>query len=545
MNDTAVLYTVVKPPKRSPEIIAEKKKDTAIKPAELLQKDTIALVKKQAGKPDSTLVSKNNAKNNDTSRPANKLHAPANQNNVVKSKTAGRDTTLIAKKTEPAPIRAAGKPVAKKDSSLLAVNAAAHKKDSVAKGKKLFSLFGGREKTNVAKADRKDTIILMNSGKPTTVKPLAKAADAKKDSTALALAKRQEAAQKDSSINIGAAVTIDKTPAQNNAVENRKDTVKLVNKTAIARPPVEQKPDTSFNPPAKRLRPFVNKVAELLTDTSYIAVFVDESKEKFDTIRISIPFNELLAFSRMQTTVAAQINAADKKLKETIAQQSVDTGQSLNKKADSIPVSLPLTDRKSTADSNANARSKVTNTDSAAELSARIKTEATNAEKIHADSLKALQQVARNNSPIKDSGIAKRSADSIVVAGVPATAMKNDSVSITDSTRPSKPVAQTALLNTDCKEIASDADIDKLRIKMLVVGTDEDRTALAKRLFKQKCLLTKQVRALSELFKTDEGKYKWLDATYPFVSDAGNFPALGDIIKDEYYLNRFKAMLRH
>jgi hypothetical protein len=53
------------------------------------------------------------------------------------------------------------------------------------------------------------------------------------------------------------------------------------------------------------------------------------------------------------------------------------------------------------------------------------------------------------------------------------------------------------------------------------------------------------VRALSELFKTDEGKYKWLDAVYPFVSDAGNFSALGELIKDEYYLNRFKAMLRH
>ena len=50
---------------------------------------------------------------------------------------------------------------------------------------------------------------------------------------------------------------------------------------------------------------------------------------------------------------------------------------------------------------------------------------------------------------------------------------------------------------------------------------------------------------LRELFATDEGKYKWFDAVYPHVSDTGNFPLLGELIKDEYFLNRFKAMIRH
>ncbi len=75
--------------------------------------------------------------------------------------------------------------------------------------------------------------------------------------------------------------------------------------------------------------------------------------------------------------------------------------------------------------------------------------------------------------------------------------------------------------------------------------TDEDRIALAKKIFKQKCFLVLQVKALSELFKSDEGKYKWFDAAYPFVSDTGNFVSLGELIRDDYYLSRFKAMLRH
>jgi hypothetical protein len=80
---------------------------------------------------------------------------------------------------------------------------------------------------------------------------------------------------------------------------------------------------------------------------------------------------------------------------------------------------------------------------------------------------------------------------------------------------------------------------------MLLVVTDEERIGLAKKVFKQKCFLVKQVKALSELFKNDEGKYKWFDAVYPFVSDSGNFSSLAELIKDGYYLNRFKAMLRN
>ena len=100
-------------------------------------------------------------------------------------------------------------------------------------------------------------------------------------------------------------------------------------------------------------------------------------------------------------------------------------------------------------------------------------------------------------------------------------------------------------LHSDCKETALDEDIDKLRIKMLLVTTDEEKIGLAKKVFRQKCFLTKQVKALSELFKSDEGKYKWFDAVYPFVADNGNFNKLGELIKDEYYMNRFKAMLRN
>jgi Domain of unknown function (DUF4476) len=104
--------------------------------------------------------------------------------------------------------------------------------------------------------------------------------------------------------------------------------------------------------------------------------------------------------------------------------------------------------------------------------------------------------------------------------------------------------APIVIPNSNCRETAWDSDIDKLRVKMLAAKTDDDKIAAAKKLFAKKCVTTKQVNALSELFSTDEHKYKWLDACYAFTNDSYNYPLLLPVLKEEYYINRFKAMIR-
>lgn len=98
--------------------------------------------------------------------------------------------------------------------------------------------------------------------------------------------------------------------------------------------------------------------------------------------------------------------------------------------------------------------------------------------------------------------------------------------------------------NKDCKGFASDYDIDKLRIKMLAIANDDDKIYEARTLFKIKCISVIQVKALSEVFKSDGGKYKLFDATYAYVSDKGNFMQLQSLLTDQYYINRFKAMIQ-
>ncbi len=105
--------------------------------------------------------------------------------------------------------------------------------------------------------------------------------------------------------------------------------------------------------------------------------------------------------------------------------------------------------------------------------------------------------------------------------------------------------ASAPLVNSDCKSFASEDDFMKLRKKMASANNGEKMIEAAKKVFKIKCFDTEQVKNLSVLFLKDEGKYAFFDLVYPFVSDAQNFPTLQVQLTDEYYINRFKVMIRH
>lgn len=107
-----------------------------------------------------------------------------------------------------------------------------------------------------------------------------------------------------------------------------------------------------------------------------------------------------------------------------------------------------------------------------------------------------------------------------------------------------KPEKKVEMINSDCRGLAIDADVDKLRIKMLAENNVDDRIAAARKYFKTKCFYTKQIRSLSELFLSDEGRYRFFDAAFPFAVDTDNFKQLVSLLSDEYFVNRFKAMVR-
>jgi Domain of unknown function (DUF4476) len=101
-----------------------------------------------------------------------------------------------------------------------------------------------------------------------------------------------------------------------------------------------------------------------------------------------------------------------------------------------------------------------------------------------------------------------------------------------------------AVAKNNCLSIASDNDFLKLRKKMAAETKDDGMIDEAKKQFKTKCFTVSQIKNLSALFLNDNGKYNFFDAAYMHVSDPENFSSLAAELKDEYYINRFKAMLR-
>ncbi|HRG82236.1 MAG TPA: hypothetical protein PLO99_06935 [Chitinophagaceae bacterium] len=129
---------------------------------------------------------------------------------------------------------------------------------------------------------------------------------------------------------------------------------------------------------------------------------------------------------------------------------------------------------------------------------------------------------------------------------VTADTVKQAEVKKADPVKEEKPLITTGSVTPvkTCTSVAEEADFLRLRKKMAAATSDDGMIAEARKLFKTKCFTTIQVRNLGALFLTDEGRYRFFDAAYPFVSDPVQFGSLESELKDTYYINRFKVMLR-
>ncbi len=105
-------------------------------------------------------------------------------------------------------------------------------------------------------------------------------------------------------------------------------------------------------------------------------------------------------------------------------------------------------------------------------------------------------------------------------------------------------VITSSTTNSDCKAFADNNDFLKLRKRMASESSDENMIKVAKKYFKSKCFSTEQIKNLSFLFLTNQGKYEFFDAAFAFASDSEKYYTLESQLTDTYYLNRFKAMVQ-
>jgi hypothetical protein len=126
----------------------------------------------------------------------------------------------------------------------------------------------------------------------------------------------------------------------------------------------------------------------------------------------------------------------------------------------------------------------------------------------------------------------------------PPLSALGDSLQVRDTIRKEIAPPKLQVINSDCRSFATEDDFYKLRKKMTAEDSDEAMIAVAKKAFRTKCYSTEQVKNLGVLFLKDEARYQFFDVAYPFVHDTYNFSTLEQQLTDEYYRNRFRAMIR-
>jgi hypothetical protein len=103
---------------------------------------------------------------------------------------------------------------------------------------------------------------------------------------------------------------------------------------------------------------------------------------------------------------------------------------------------------------------------------------------------------------------------------------------------PGKPV------RSNCARMAAEKDLQALRRKMVNIPDEDDMVSAALKDAKLRCYTTAQVKALSVVFTRQEGKYKLIDAVYPYVYDPANYGELEPLLTDKYFIHRFRALVQ-
>lgn len=105
------------------------------------------------------------------------------------------------------------------------------------------------------------------------------------------------------------------------------------------------------------------------------------------------------------------------------------------------------------------------------------------------------------------------------------------------------PVAKKVTEIATCNGQASEKDFFRLRKNLVEYENEKEMVTAAKGGFRKKCFTAGQIKNLSSLFLTQEGKWLFLEAAYPFVSDKDNFTSLQSELFEEAYLARFKTLV--
>jgi hypothetical protein len=126
----------------------------------------------------------------------------------------------------------------------------------------------------------------------------------------------------------------------------------------------------------------------------------------------------------------------------------------------------------------------------------------------------------------------------------PIENVTNNPLKITEAEKSSQSSRNITKVNSNCTDNkATEEDFFKTRKKIIAEDNDDDRIVVALKQFKLKCYSVLQIKNLAIIFLTDEGKYKLVDAAYPYTHESEVYSTLEPLFTDVYYIKRFRIML--
>lgn len=256
----------------------------------------------------------------------------------------------------------------------------------------------------------------------------------------------------------------------------------VVNTPSIKQEKKEVIKETPAIPVVEKAVVPINLISTTIDNTGRSVTYIDKSDNSSDTIKIFIPYTSIK--KEVKEPVAVNAVAASVPIKEEQVKNSDDSKSN----AKFLDIELPNPNKKDTA--------------------------------------KAVPSIVKENPAQTEL--------------IPQATRTSD---VTD--QPKSDIIKSAAINSDCKSQANDNDFLKLRKRMAAEDNDDDMIAVARKTFKSTCFSTVQIKNLSVLFLKDDGRYKFFDAAYPFVYDTQNFSSLQQLLTDPYFIDRFKAMIRH
>lgn len=98
--------------------------------------------------------------------------------------------------------------------------------------------------------------------------------------------------------------------------------------------------------------------------------------------------------------------------------------------------------------------------------------------------------------------------------------------------------------SVECKNMLSENDMGKLRKKMITADSDDKMISVVKKILGDKCMSTEQVKSLSGLFLSDDGRLTFFSSVYPSVNDQNAFSSLETQLIDPNYKKRFRDLIK-